>query len=211
MPAFSISGSSPTTPLERLPPCQPPPWMKNSSGVGSVDSAFQKCSTCFGMRPVMHVRHRRSAAKRRCAGASFQTAGLGAGFFAGASAANACRRKGCRTMRAGRRRFSWQGSEGAVTRDSMAMRMPAILTATGRQINRACFFLAFATNLVIHAVNRVDLFGADLLLYEWEGETVPEQRPTEAQAASRLPRRNCLGFVVIGAFWTATRRDGPVR
>jgi len=51
MPAFSISGSSPTTPLERLPPVQPPPWMKNSSGAGDCDSAFQKCRTCLGCFP----------------------------------------------------------------------------------------------------------------------------------------------------------------
>ena len=30
------------SPLSRLPFCQPPPWMKNSSGVGRADSAFQK-------------------------------------------------------------------------------------------------------------------------------------------------------------------------
>ena len=51
MPAFNISGSRPTSPLVRLPPIQPPPWMKNSSGVGWADSAFQKCSTCFGCGP----------------------------------------------------------------------------------------------------------------------------------------------------------------
>src|SRR4051812_9426683 len=34
-------------PLDRFPPVQPPPWIKKSSGVGLVDSAFQKCRTFF--------------------------------------------------------------------------------------------------------------------------------------------------------------------
>ena len=50
-PAVSSFGSMPVKPLIRSPPCQPPPWMKKSSGAGLSAVAcgvFQKCNTCLG-------------------------------------------------------------------------------------------------------------------------------------------------------------------